>query len=177
LSIEGRLVAGFELAPLNLELMAEVEREAALESLAAFYDAISRPFQLLSVPAQRDPEEHLAAIEDRVEGKRNLRAFAAYGALYREIAAAPRRPLRRTYLLLDAASEPELRRVLTSLARVAEERGVLARGGGAAPAPPARRSVQAGRGRIYLVDTVLLVDAAEAPTLSERIESLRLEGR
>jgi hypothetical protein len=282
LSVEGRLVAGFELAPLNLELMAEVEREAALESLAAFYDAISRSFQLLSVPAQRDPEEHLAAMEERVEGKRNLRAFAAYGALYREIAAAPRRPLRRTYLLLDAASEPELRRVLTSLARVAEERGVVAREVGAdelgtlwatvgrsgaahqigaalirgerlmsalAPArrwpaevepgwltsllaiegvgpvalrvrplargeamsfmtvrlrqvraadriaaergeladverervgdtaTAARRSVQAGRGRIYLVDTVLLVEAAEAPTLSERIESLRLEGR
>jgi hypothetical protein len=282
LSVEGRLVAGFELAPLNLELMAEVEREAALESLAAFYDAISRPFQLLSVPAQRDPEEHLAAIEERVEGKRTLRAFAAYGALYREIAAAPRRPLRRTYLLLDAASEPELRRVLTSLTRVAEERGVVAREVAAeglgtlwatvgrtgvahrvtaalirgerlmsalAPArrwpaevqagwltsllaidgvgpvvmrvrplargeamsfmtvrlrqvraadriaaergeladverervgdtaTAARRSVQAGRGRIYLVDTVVLVDADEAPTLSERIESLRLEGR
>jgi hypothetical protein len=282
LSVEGRLVAGFELAPLNLELMAEVEREAALESLAAFYDAISRPFQLLSVPAQRDPEEHLAAIDERVEGKRNLRAFAAYGALYREIAAAPRRPLRRTYLLLDAASEPELRRILTSLTRVAEERGVIAREIAAdelgtlwatvgrsgvahrvtaalirgerlmtalAPARrwpaevepgwltsllaidgvgpvvmrvrplargeamsfmtvrlrqvraadriaaergeladverervgdtaiAARRSVQAGRGRIYLVDTVLLVDADEASALGERIESLRLEGR
>ena len=68
LSVEGRLVAGFELAPLNLELMAEVEREAALESLAAFYDAISRPFQLLSVPAQRDPEEHLAAIDSGSKG-------------------------------------------------------------------------------------------------------------
>ena len=113
--------------PVNLELMAEVEREAALEALAAFYDAIARPFQLVSVPAERDPDEHLAAMEERAEGRRIERAFAAYAALYREIAAAPRRPLRRTYLLLDAASEPELRRAMTSLARAAEERGVTAR--------------------------------------------------
>jgi hypothetical protein len=282
LRVEGRLVAGFELAPVNLELMAEVEREAALESLAAFYDAIPRSFQLLSIPAERNPGEHLSAMEERVEGQRIVRSFAAYAALYREIAAAPRRPLRRTYLLLDAASEPELRRVMTSLTRVAEERGVVAREVGTdelgtlwatvgrpgtehrvtaalvsgehlatalAPgrrwpaevepgwltgllavdgvasvtmrvrplgrgeamsfmtvrlrqvraadrlasergelvdverervgdtATAARRSVQAGRGRIYLVDTVLLLEAADAPALGEGIESLRLEGR
>ena len=282
LRVEGRLVAGFELAPVNLELLAAGERAAALESLGAFYDAIPRSFQLLSVPAARDSGEHLAAMEERVDGKRISRAFAAYAALYREIAAAPRRPLRRTYLILEAASEPELRRVMTSLARVAEERGVVAREVGAdelgalwatvgrtgaahrvsaglirgerlvtalAPARrwpaevdpgwltgllavagvasvamrvrplaraeamsfmtvrlrqvraadrlaaeqgelldverervgdtamAARRSVQTGRGRIYLVDTVLLVEADAAPALAERIESLRLEGR
>ena len=134
LCIDGRLLAGFELAPVNLELLAEVERAATLESLAAVYDAIPRSFQLLSVPAERNPGDHLAAMEERAEGKRILRTFAAYAALYREIAAAPRRPLRRTYLLLDAASEPELRRVVTSLARVAEERGVVAREVGGARA-------------------------------------------
>jgi type IV secretory pathway VirB4 component len=41
----------------------------------------------------------------------------------------------------------------------------------------ARRSVHAGRGRIYLVDTVLFVEGDEAPALAERVESLRLEGR
>ena len=282
LRADGRLVGGFELAPVNLELMAEVEREAALEALAAVYDAIPRSFQLLSVPADRNAGEHLTAIGERADGRRLGRAFAAYAALYREIAAAPRRPLRRTYLLLDAASEPELRRVVTSLARVAEERGVIAReldpgelGGlwsklarlgtdhrvGASvitgdrlltavscgrrwpaevvpgwltgllavdglsavairvrplsraeamsfmtvrlrqvraadrlasergdlldverervgtTAMAARRAVQAGHGRIYLVDTVLLLEADDAPSLHERIESLRLEGR
>lgn len=279
---DGRLVGGFELAPVNLELMAEVEREAALEALAAVYDAIPRSFQLLSIPADRNAGEHLAAIEERADGRRLGRAFAAYAALYREIAAAPRRPLRRTHLLLEAASEPELRRVVTALARVAEERGVIAReldpdelaglwsklarlgtdhrvgasvitGDGlltavscgrrwpaeVAPgwlagllavdglravairvrplsraeamsfmtvrlrqvraadrlasergdlldverervgttAMAARRAVQAGHGRIYLVDTVLLLEADDAPSLHERIESLRLEGR
>ena len=282
LRVDGRLLAGFELEPVNLELLGEVERAATLESLAAFYDAIPRSFQLLSVPAERNPGDHLVAMEERAEGKRILRTFAAYAALYREIAAAPRRPLRRTYLLLDAASEPELRRVMTSLARVAEERGLVARevaahelgtlwaivahadaeyrvgaalisgerlmtalapgrrwpadvepgwltgllavdGLGAVAmrvrplaraeamsfmttrlrqvraadrlasergelpdverervgdtAIAARRSVQAGRGRVYLTDTVLLVEADDAPALSERIESLRLEGR
>jgi hypothetical protein len=282
LRVEGRLVAGFELAPVNLELLAAGERAAALDSLGAFYDAIPRSFQLLSVPAARDPAEHLAAMEERADGKRMSRAFAAYAALYREIAAAPRRPLRRTYLILETASEPELRRVMTSLARAAEERGVVARDVGAdelgalwttvgrtdaehrvsaglirgerlvtalAPARrwpaevepgwltgllavagvaavamrvrplaraeamsfmtvrlrqvraadrlaaeqgelldverervgdtamAARRSVQTGRGRIYLVDTVLLVEADAAPALAERIESVRLEGR
>ena len=47
---DGQLLAGFELGPLNLELLAEAEREASLEGLAALYDAIPRPFQLLSVP-------------------------------------------------------------------------------------------------------------------------------
>lgn len=262
--------------------MAEVEREAALEALAAVYDAIPRSFQLLSVPAARNAGEHLAAMEERADGRRIGRALVAYAALYREIAAAPRRPLRRTYLLLDAGSEPELRRVVTSLARVAEERGVIAReldadelgalwsivgrlgsdhhvgasvitGDGlltavscgrrwpaevepgwlsgllavdgvsavamrvrplsraeamsfmtvrlrqvraadrlasergdlvdverervGATTMAARRAVQTGHGRIYLVDTVALLEADDAPSLHERAESLRLEGR
>ncbi len=282
LRTDGRLVAGFELAPVNLELLAEVEREAALEALAAFYDAIPRSFQLLSVPADRNPQEHLGRMEERAEGRRMQRALAAYGALYREIAAAPRRPLRRTYLLLDAASEPELRRIVTSLTRVAEERGVIAReviptdlaalwatigrttadheikatvinGDGlatalsvgrrwpaevepgwlsgllavdgvtavamrvrplpraeamsfmtvrlrqvraadrlasergelvdverervGATAAAARRAVQTGHGRIYLVDTVAFVGAEDGSALGERVESVRLEGR
>ena len=65
LRIDGRLVGGFELAPVNLELMAEGEREAALEALAALYDAVPRPFTLLSVPAARPRDEHLRTIEER----------------------------------------------------------------------------------------------------------------
>src|SRR5207248_2128000 len=93
LRIDGRLVGAFELAPVNLELMAEGEREAALESLAALYDAVPRPFTLLSVPAARPPHEHLGAIEERLSGRRAREWFRPYASLYRDLARAPRRPL------------------------------------------------------------------------------------
>lgn len=115
-------VAGLELAPVSIELMADLEREAALDALAELYDSIGRPFQLLSVPAERDPGEHLAATDGRVEGRRIDCALAAYAALYREIAGAPRRRLRRTFLLFDATSDVERRRVLEGILRTAEER-------------------------------------------------------
>ena len=127
LRVEGRPVGGFELAPVNLELMAEGEREAALESLAALYDAVPRPFTLLSVPADRPPHEHLAAVEERLAGRRARDWYRAYAALYRDLAAAPRRPLRRAYLLLDAPSAPELARALRVVGRMAEEQGLPAR--------------------------------------------------
>jgi len=73
LRVEGRFVAGFELGPVNLELLAAAERDAALQSLAAFYDAIARPFQLVSIPPERNPDEHLASMEARVEGRRIAR--------------------------------------------------------------------------------------------------------
>jgi hypothetical protein len=73
---------------------------------------VPRPFQLLSVPADRDPSEHLAQIEERLPDRAAHRAFGPYAALYRELAAAPRRPLRRTYLLVDATTEVELRRIV-----------------------------------------------------------------
>ncbi|HYU66455.1 MAG TPA: hypothetical protein VEK09_06855, partial [Jatrophihabitantaceae bacterium] len=78
LRVEGRLVGGFEVAPVNLELMAEGEREAALESLAALYDAVPRPFTLLSVPAARPPHKHLGAIEERLSGRRAREWFRPY---------------------------------------------------------------------------------------------------
>ena len=127
LRIEGRLVGGFELAPVNLELMAEGEREAALESLAALYDAVPRPFSLLSVPADRPPHEHLGAIEEHLAVAGRATWYRPYAALYRELSAAPRRPLRRAYLLLDAPSGPELERALGVVGRMAEEQGLAAR--------------------------------------------------
>ena len=60
--VGGKICGGFELAPLNLELMADAEREATLDNLAALYDAIPGPFQLLSVPTDRTPAEHVAAM-------------------------------------------------------------------------------------------------------------------
>lgn len=279
---DGQLLAAFELGALNLELLAESEREASLEGLAALYDAIPRPFQLLSVPAARDPNDHLAHMQAVVAGRRAKTAFASYAALYRELAAAPRRPLRATYLVVAAGSDAELRRVAELVRRVGEERGVELRHlttaelselwsavagagdehrlsahtasgdgvlaglvfGGRWPSqvPPgwlagllttpglkalsmrvrplsraeamsfmtvrlrhvragerlatergevedpererigatalaARRATQAGQGRIYLADTVLLVAAPDRATLHERIEAVRLEAR
>ena len=121
---DGQLLAGFELEPLNLELLAEAERDASLEALAAVYDAIPRPFQLLSVPAAREPNDHLAHMQAVVAGRRAKTAFASYAALYRELAAAPRRPLRATYLIVGAGSAAELRRIAELVRRVGEERGV-----------------------------------------------------
>ncbi len=103
--------------------MGDVEREVALAALANLCDGIGRPFQILSVPAERDPAEHLAAVAEHAEGRRVEKALAAYGALYRELATAQRR-LRRTYLLLDAPSEPERRRAIDALLRSAEDHGV-----------------------------------------------------
>ena len=125
--VGGRTVGGYEMAPVNLELMAEAEREAALESLAALYDAVPRPFTLLSVPADRPPHEHLGAVEERLASRRARDWYRPYAALYRELAAAPRRPLRRAYLLLDAPSAPELERASGVVGRMAEEQGAAAR--------------------------------------------------
>jgi hypothetical protein len=279
--VGGRFGGGFELAPVNLELMADAEREATLENLAALYDAIPGPFQLLSVPTGRSPVEHLDAIRLAVDAQ-GERVFRPYAANYHEISTAPARPPRRTVLLLDAAAEPELARALDLIRRVAEERdfgvrrldgaaiaalwggvarvgasyqilagyaegpdlvaalhlgrrwsselapgwlaGLLAIDGLAAAsmrvrplsraeamtymtarlrvvrasdrlaaergeladvererldatAVAARRSLAAGAGRIYLVDIVLLLEASDRAALSERLETLRLEGR
>jgi hypothetical protein len=280
---DGQLLAAFELAPLNLELLAEGEREASLEALAALYDAIPRPFQLLSLPADRDPNEHLGQMQAALAGRRARAVFASYAAAYRDLAAAPRRPLRTAYLVIGAGSEAELRRVTELVRRVGEERGVelhplsareltelwsvaarignphrlavhtasaadgllaalhfgrrwpsqvpagwlagmLATPGLAAlsmrvrplsraeamsfmtarlrhvragerlaaergevedpererieaTAIAARRATQAGQGRIYVADTVLLLEAPDRATLHERIEALRLEAR
>lgn len=127
LRVDGRLVGGFELAPINLELMGEGEREAALDSLSALYDAVPRPFTLLSVPADRPPHEHLGAIEEHLSGRRAREWFRPYAALYRDLARAPRRPLRSTYLVVDAPSAPELERALGVVGRMAEEQGLPAR--------------------------------------------------
>jgi hypothetical protein len=119
--VGGRLGGGFELAPVNLELMAEAEREATLENLGALYDAIPGPFQLVSVPTGRSPVEHLDALRLTVDAQ-GERVFRPYAANYHEISTAPSRPPRRTVLLVDAAAEPELARTLDLVRRVAEER-------------------------------------------------------
>jgi type IV secretory pathway VirB4 component len=46
-----------------------------------------------------------------------------------------------------------------------------------ATASSARRAMQAGQGRIYFTDTVLMLEAPDRATLQERIEAVRLEAR
>ena len=272
---------GLELAPVSLELMGDTEREATLDAIAELYDSVGRPFQLLSIPAERDPRDHLDAMSEHVAGRRTEKAMAAYAALYRETAAVQRR-LRRTWLLVDASSETEHQRVRDALLRTAGDRGVVVRpaaaedtdalwrsvagpgvehriepglimGSGVAAAlvparrwpaqvepgwltallaldgvgavsmrvrplgraeamtfmtrslrqaraagrlaaergeiddverervgetaQAARRAVHAGRGRVCLVDTVLMVEAEDAAALHDRIEAIRLEGK
>lgn len=123
--IEGRFCAAFELAPLSLELMAEGEREAALAALAQLYDAIDRPFLVLSVPAERPPHEHLRQIEERVEGRPAKDWYGPYAAIYRTALRAARRPVRRTVLCLDGASEADLERSRAAIRRVAQDGGVV----------------------------------------------------
>ena len=107
--------------------MAEGERDAAMSAVASLYDAVPGPFGILSVPADRPPHEHLAQIEERLDGSRARAWFRAYVALYREAADGARRPVRRTFLHLDAASETELGRSLATVRRVAEDAGVVFR--------------------------------------------------
>ncbi|MCZ7538169.1 MAG: hypothetical protein M5T61_21010 [Acidimicrobiia bacterium] len=124
--VRDRLCGGLELAPLNLELMAEAQREATLENLAALYDAIPGSFQLLSVPTGRRPVEHLEAIRPAVDAL-GERVFRPYAANYHEISSSPSGPSRRTVLLVAAVARPELARTLDLVRRVAEERGLAVR--------------------------------------------------
>jgi hypothetical protein len=125
--VDNQLCAALEFAPLNLDLMADGEREAAISALASLYDAMPGPFGLLSVPADRPPHEHLAQIEERLDGSRARAWFRAYVALYREAAEEARRPVRRTFLHLGASSETELGRTMAAVRRVAEDAGVVFR--------------------------------------------------
>ncbi|HEV8699201.1 MAG TPA: hypothetical protein VGQ89_16015 [Candidatus Limnocylindrales bacterium] len=107
--------------------MAESERDAAISALSLLCDALPGPFGLLSVPADRPPHEHLAQIEERLDGSRARAWFRAYVALYREAAEEARRPVRRTFLHLGASSETELGRTMATVRRVAEDAGVVFR--------------------------------------------------
>ena len=121
--VDGQLLAGFELAPLNLELMAEAEREASLEALAALYDAIPRPFQLLSVPAGRDPNEHLAHMQRGSTGGGPKPPSPLCGPVPRDGGGATPAAARH---LPPPRRRPggRSRRIAELLRRVAEERGV-----------------------------------------------------
>ena len=77
-----------------------------------------------SVPAAGRLRCSQAARKQGLVGRRAKQLFASYAAKYRELADAPRRPLRATYLVLDSATAAELERVLDLVRRVAEERDI-----------------------------------------------------
>jgi hypothetical protein len=122
-AVRHRPLAVFELVPLNLELLPETEQDGALVSLATVYDAIQRPFQLVSLPTDRDPVAHVELLR-RKEPEPARWVRRAYEALYFELSEGPRRPLRRAVLLLDGATEADLGRTANLVRRVAADRGV-----------------------------------------------------
>lgn len=125
--VDGRHVGALELAPVALELLDPTERVAVLDALAGWYDAIGRPFLLLSLPARRDPAEHLAQVEERVPVGAVRRMLRPYAALVHETVVGTRMPHRQTILAIDAGARVELRRAMDAILRVAQERGIATR--------------------------------------------------
>jgi hypothetical protein len=121
----GSFIGGYELEPANLVLMATDERRRALENIASLYDSIPTRFQLLSIPASRPPEEHLAYVEAALGEDDIAHAwYRPYAALYEEISSTLRQPPRRTFLLLDSPAVIPLRRNLEVVQRTAAEKGI-----------------------------------------------------
>jgi hypothetical protein len=124
----GSFVGGYELEPASLVLMATDERRRALDNIASLYDSIPTRFQLLSIPAARPPEEHLAYVEQSLgEDDVAHEWYKPYAALYEEISATLRQPPRRTFLLLDSPAVIQLRRNLEVVQRTAAEKGIALR--------------------------------------------------
>ena len=115
----------FEIPPVNLDLLRAEEREAAIAATRELYDAIPGPFQILSVPIERSPSEHLDWLTTVPGAPR--RFLTAYTGLYRDLAAHLARPPRRCLLVLSAASETAAARVAELVRRTGEEHGIRLR--------------------------------------------------
>jgi type IV secretory pathway VirB4 component len=87
------------------------------------------------------------------------------------------RPLNRAEAMAFMTTRLRVVRASDRLATERGEVGDVERERLGATAVAARRSVAAGAGRVYFVDTVLLLTAPDRPSLSERLETLRLEAR
>jgi TraG P-loop domain len=112
----------FEIAPVNLELLEAEERAAAITATRELYDAIPGPFQVLSVPIERSPSEHLDALSPATGVPRPY--LTAYAGLYRDLAANLARPPRRCLMVLQANSEATIARVAELVRRTGEEHGI-----------------------------------------------------
>src|ERR1700690_2385988 len=75
----------FEIPPVNLDLLGTEERDAAIAATRELYDAIPGPFQILSVPIERSPSEHLDWLAPIPGAPRKY--LTAYAGLYRDPAA------------------------------------------------------------------------------------------
>ena len=115
----------FEIPPVNLDLLRTEERDAAIAATRELYDAIPGPFQILSVPIERSPSEHLdwlvsgprgaAAIPDRIRGP----VSRPCGQPRSPATAKPARPFGR--------SETAVARVAELVRRTGEEHGIRLR--------------------------------------------------
>jgi hypothetical protein len=115
----------FEIPPVNLDLLRTEERDAAIAATRELYDAIPGPFQILSVPIERSPSEHLDWLAPVPGAPR--RFLTAYTGLYRDLAAHLARPPRRCLLVLSGVSETAISRVAELVRRTGEEHGIRLR--------------------------------------------------
>ena len=115
----------FEIPPVNLDLLGTEERDAAITATRELYDAIPGPFQILSVPIERSPSEHLDWLAPVPGAPR--RYLTAYAGLYRDLAAHLARPPRRCLLVVSGATEASVARVGELVRRTAEEHGIRLR--------------------------------------------------
>jgi hypothetical protein len=138
----------FEIPPVNLDLLGTEERDAAVTATRELYDAIPGPFQILSVPIERDPSEHLDWLSPVPRVPRKY--TSAYTGLYRDLAAHLARPPRRCLLVVSGNTEASVARVGELVRRTGEEHGIRLR---AVSADELRRasSLLAGQGTEYRV--------------------------
>ena len=115
----------FEIPPVNLDLLRSDERDAAIAATRELYDAIPGPFQILSVPIERSPSEHLDWLSPVPGAPRKF--LTAYAGLYRDLAAKLARPPRRCLIVLSGVSETTVARVAELVRRTAEEHGIRLR--------------------------------------------------
>jgi hypothetical protein len=155
------LLRAFEIPPVNLDLLGADERDAAIAATRELYNAIPGPFQILSVPIERSPAEHLDGLSPAPGAPR--RYLTAYAGLYRDLAANLARPPRRSLIVLTGSSETAVARIAELVRRTAEEHGIRLRSVSDAELSQAA-SLLAGEGSVYHVGANL-VEGPEALTL------------
>ena len=74
----------FEIPPVNLDLLRTEEIDAAIAATRELYDAIPGPFQILSLPIERSPSEHLDSLSPAPGAP--SRYLTAYAGLDRDLA-------------------------------------------------------------------------------------------
>ncbi len=125
LGLQRECLRAFEIPPVSLDLLGTEERDAAITATRELYDAIPGPFQILSVPIERSPSEHLDWLSPVPGAPR--RFLNAYTGLYRDLAASLARPPRRCLLVVSGATEASVARVGELVRRTGEEHGIRLR--------------------------------------------------